>query len=85
MQTGGGERCQTGVVHGERQGAHLFASGFRRVSQTPGRRATHRLHQAETAGHYPGGVQRGAGPGSSGARGHPARGEPVQTYLQAGL
>lgn len=85
MQAGGGARREGGQLQRGRPGAHLPAAGVRPLPEAPGGRAAHRVHQAEAAGHQPGGVHRGAGARPAGARSHPARSQPLQAHHQVRL
>ena len=55
----------------------VSTSSIRDISQAPGGRPSHGLHQVQEAGHRPSRLQRGAGEGLEGTGGHPAGGQQV--------
>ena len=53
----------------------LLTSSIRAISEAPGGRPPHRLHQVQEAGGYAHDLQRGAGQSPEGSGSHPAGGQ----------
>ena len=60
----------------------LLTSSIRAISEAPGGRPPHRLHQVQEARHQPHRLQRGAGPGVARTGSHPAGSQQMQTPVR---
>ena len=71
----GQHKHRTAPLNISGQNYALLTSSIRVISEAPGGRPPHCLHQVQEARHQPHRLQRGAGPGTERAGGNPAGGQ----------